>query len=339
MNESRIRGLTRRDFLAAASAWGGNALLGLPRRAGAEPPPEITKIRFVHSPAICLAPQYLAEELLRMDGFSEVEYVKIAGETATTLVSTGRADISMQDIPGIMPFLDDGKPVAILAGIHAGCYELIANERVQTVRDLKGKTIGVYALGGGDQVLVSSILAYIGMDPRKDVNWIAGAQLSDAMRFFVEGKVDAFMGFAPEPQELRAKKIGHVIIDTAQDRPWSQYFCCGVLANKDFVAKYPIATKRTLRALLKAADICAQEPERVARFLASKGYEPRYGIGLEVLKSLPYSRWRNANPEDTLRFHALRLHEVGMIKTNPSKLIAQGTDWRFLNELKKELKA
>jgi len=40
-----------------------------------------------------------------------------------------------------------------------------------------------------------------------------------------------------------------------------------------------------------------------------------------------------------VRFYTLRLHEVGMIKSNPTKLIAQGCDWRFLNELKKELKA
>jgi NitT/TauT family transport system substrate-binding protein len=90
---------------------------------------------------------------------------------------------------------------------------------------------------------------------------------------------------------------------------------------------------------LKAADICAREPERVARYLAAKGYEPRYEIGLEVLKSLPYARWRQSSPQDTLRFHALRLHEVGLIKSSPEKLIAQAADWRFLNELKKELKA
>ena len=56
------------------------------------------------------------------------------------------------------------------------------------------------------------------------------------------------------------------------------------------------------------------------------------------MKSLPYNGWRETNPEDTLRFHALRFHQVEMIKTNPSKLIAQSTNWRFLNEVKKELK-
>jgi len=147
------------------------------------------------------------------------------------------------------------------------------------------------------------------------------------------------MGFAPEPQQLRAKKIGHVIINTTQDRPWSQYFCCMVTANREFVQKYPVATKRALRAFLKAADICANEPERAAKFVVAKGYEASYDIALEVLKELPYRRWRESSPEDTLRFHALRLHEVGMIKLSPQKIIAQGTDWRFLNELKKELKA
>jgi NitT/TauT family transport system substrate-binding protein len=108
---------------------------------------------------------------------------------------------------------------------------------------------------------------------------------------------------------------------------------------REFIERNPVATKRTLRALLKAADLCANEPDRAARYLVAKGYEPRYEIALAVLKTLPYNRWRESNPEDTLRFHALRLHEVGMIKNTPQKLIAQGTDWRFLNELKKELKA
>jgi NitT/TauT family transport system substrate-binding protein len=161
----------------------------------------------------------------------------------------------------------------------------------------------------------------------------------NAMQLFVDGKSDAFLAFAPAPQELRARKIGRVIVNTTHDRPWSQYFCCLVVANREFTAKHPVATKRALRSFLKAADICAQEPERAARMLVEKGYEPRYEVALEVPKELPYRRWREHHPKDTLRFHALRLHEVDMIKSTPQRLIAQATDWRFLNELKKELKA
>ena len=65
----------------------------------------------------------------------------------------------------------------------------------------------------------------------------------------------------------------------------------------------------------------------------------RQEIALEVMKTLTYRIWRDTNPEDTLRFHALRLPEVGIVKTSPNKLIARSTDWRFLNELRRELKA
>lgn len=58
-----------------------------------------------------------------------------------------------------------------------------------------------------------------------------------------------------------------------------------------------------------------------------------------MLKGVSYRRWREANPEDTLRFYSLRLYEAGIIKTNPNRRITQTTDWRFLNELKKEFKA
>ena len=57
-----------------------------------------------------------------------------------------------------------------------------------------------------------------------------------------------------------------------------------------------------------------------------------------MLKELPWDRWRTSDPEDTVRFYSLRLHEAGLIKPSPQKIIDQGTDWRFLKELKQELK-
>jgi NitT/TauT family transport system substrate-binding protein len=56
------------------------------------------------------------------------------------------------------------------------------------------------------------------------------------------------------------------------------------------------------------------------------------------MREIRYSQWREYDPEDSVRFYALRLHEAGMIKSSPKKIIAQGADWRFFNELKRELK-
>ena len=100
-----------------------------------------------------------------------------------------------------------------------------------------------------------------------------------------------------------------------------------------------MATKRVLRAVLKSTDLCASQPERVARQLVDHGAAEGYDRILQVLRELPYDRWREYDPDDTMRYYALRLHEVGLIKSTPQKIIADGTDWRFLNELKRELKA
>jgi len=330
----------RREFLTRASALGAAGLAALYHRpAVAEAPPETTKIRFVHGPFICVAPQYLAEEFLPLEGFTDWSFLPLGTRTGLEGLAAGQADIAMWNTPELLPHLDVGKPIVVLAGVHGGCYQLFGGERVRAVRDLKGRTAAIHYFGSGDHVLLSTMLSYVGIDPRQEVNWMTGRDVRNAMDLFAEGKADAFVGYAQEPAELRLRKVGQVILDTGHDRPWSQYFCCMVVANRDFATRHPIATKRALRAILKAADICATDPERVARFLVAKQYETRYPVGLEVMQSSQYSRWREANPEDTLRFYALRLREVGMIKSTPEKLIAQGTDWRSLNELKRELKA
>jgi NitT/TauT family transport system substrate-binding protein len=104
----------------------------------------------------------------------------------------------------------------------------------------------------------------IGLDPVKEIHWVTDPSVKPIERF-VEGKIDAFLGFPPGPQDLRARHIGHVIINTAVDRPWSQYFCCLLGANPEYVRLHPVATKRVLRAILKAADLCATDPAGAAQ--------------------------------------------------------------------------
>ena len=192
-------------------------------------------------------------------------------------------------------------------------------------------------LGSSPHLFLAAIATYVGLDPAKDIDWV----LSSSVRpkeLFAEGKIDAFLGFPPEPQELRARKIGHVVVNSAVDRPWSQYFCCMLSANAGFVEKHPVDTKRVLRAILKAADLCVAEPERVARLMVDSGFAASYDYALQAMGDVPYARWREFDPEDTVRFYALRLHEAGLIRSSPKKIVADGTDWRFLNQLKRELK-
>jgi NitT/TauT family transport system substrate-binding protein len=332
--------MNRRAFVTGVTVAGAGGLVGLtPGGASAEPPPETPRIRLLQTGSICQAPQYVAEELLRAEGFTDVQYIKKDGPLAIArALTSGEADINMHFSGPLILRIDAGDPVVILAGVHPGCYELFATERVRSVKDLKGRTVGIRGLGGPEHVFLASMMAHVGLDPRKDVIWVTHSP-QESMRLLAEGKIDGFMGFPPDPQEARARKIGRVIVNSNVDRPWSQYFCCVAAANKTFVRKNPVATKRALRAILKGTDVCAARPEPTARLVVEKGYTKRYDYALQALREIPYDRWREYDPEDTVRFYALRLHEAGMIRSSPKKIIADGTDWRFLNELKKELKA
>ncbi|MGH6895109.1 MAG: ABC transporter substrate-binding protein [Geminicoccaceae bacterium] len=328
----------RRDFLASLSAAGAAGVLGTRRSFAHEGPPETTTVRLSKIPGICIAPQYIAEELLAAEGFTDVQYVDLPAAIQHAGLARGEFDFSLHFAAPLVIPLDAGEPITVLAGVHPGCFEVFGNQSVRRITDLKGKKVGVQALGSSPYVFLTSIAAYIGLDPANDIDWVTTAP-ARPMALFADGKIDAFLGLPPEPQELRSRKIGNVIVDSAIDRPWSQYFCCMLAGNTDFIHKYPVATKRVLRAILKATDLCVTEPERVARRLVDGGFTERYDYAIQTLTEIPYAQWRDYDPEDTIRFYALRLHEAGMVRSSPNKIIADGTDWRFLNELKRELKA
>jgi NitT/TauT family transport system substrate-binding protein len=306
---------------------------------GAEAPPETTTLRLTRFPSICSASYYVAaEELLTGEGFTDIEFVTaLTGARQFDGLGAGEVDITIGYGARYIVGVDAGLPTVALAGIHVGCFELFGTGDIRTVRDLQGKKIAVPEIGGPHYVFASSIATHVGLDPRRDIAWAVHPP-AEAKALLAAGAVDGFLGFPPDPQDLRAQKVGHVIVNSALDRPWSQYFCRCILANREFVRRNPVATKRALRAFLRAADVCAAEPERAARLIVEKDYTPSYEYAAQTLKELPYDKWRQYDHEDTMRFYALRLKEAGMIRSTPKQIISRGTDWRFLNELKKELK-
>jgi NitT/TauT family transport system substrate-binding protein len=326
---------TRRHFLATLSSAGAAGLVSPLQSFAEEAPPETTTIRLAKIEGICVAPQYVAEGLLKTEGFTEVEYVDVSTGRLHPEVGTDKIDISMGFVAAFIVQVDSGMPIVLLGGVHTGCYELFGTKRVKAIRDLKGKTVAVPALGSSHHVLIASMAAYVGVDPKRDINFVTHP-VEQSAQLLAEEKVDALIGFPPVPQEIRERKIGHVIVNTGLDRPWAQYFCCIVAGNREFVRRHPVATKRAVRAIMKATNFCAAEPERAARLVADKGY--RYDYSLQTMKELSYARWRDYDPEDTVRFYSLRLREAGMIKSTPGRILAQATDWRFFNELKRELK-
>jgi NitT/TauT family transport system substrate-binding protein len=256
---------TRRLFLGGAALAGTAALLPA-RRGRTEPALETTSVRLAKIPGICIAPQYVAEELLRAEGFTDVRYV-----------ANGSVDLAGAGVRGIA--------------------------------DLRGKRVG---FASSPPALLILMAVSVGLD-RKDIDWVTDPKLRP-LDLFADRKIDAFLGFPPEPQELRARHASRVIVNTALDRPWSQYFCCMLVGNREFVRKNPVAAQHVVRAILKATDLCDSEPERVDSVIVDRGFADRSDPLLQILKDNPY-KWREYNAEDTVRFYALRLQEMGLTKS------------------------
>ncbi|HEU0215916.1 MAG TPA: ABC transporter substrate-binding protein, partial [Stellaceae bacterium] len=316
---------TRRRFLATTASAGAAAILSPRRTRAAAPTLETTAVRFEKSAALCVAPQYIVEEVLRADGFTDIRYIEGSPPGVTERVANGTVDFQTNYAPNLVTAIDRGESITMLTGVMVGCYELFGNEDTRSITDLKGKTVGMQALGSIGRILVTLMAAHVGLDPAKDIHWVTDPKVKPK-DLFIDGKIDAFLGFSPEPQELRARRIGHVIVNSAVDRPWSQYLCCMLAANPEYVRNYPVATKCVVRAILKATDFCAAEPARAAQRLVDGGFTPRYDYALQTLKENAYDKWRDYDAEDTIRFYALRMHEAGFIKSTPQKIIAENTD-------------
>jgi len=347
---------SRRRFLAnvafaGAAGLGGAGVVGLGngrKSLAAEPPPETTKLRLLEQPVTCFAPQWAARELLYDEGFTDVQYMTWGRDTrafwAEKNLLSGVVDISVSFLPTALIEIDAGAPLVWLAGAHIGCIELLGGERVRSTRDLKGKTVLITSFRDYVHSFVSMFVAYVGLDPKKDINWLIVPKInfSEVGQQLANGSIDVFMAGPPWASMLRERKIGHMLVNSTTDKPWSQYFCCMIASTKEFVRRNPVATKRAVRALVKAIDLCASDPERVARLLVERNvpqfYDWHYEYILQGLKEIPYGQWREFDPEDSVRFYALWMRDVGMIQKHPQEIIDEHSDWRFLNELKRELK-
>jgi NitT/TauT family transport system substrate-binding protein len=331
----------RRDLLKALAAAGALGLTPYARNAAAQVP-ETPRVRMVKFPSICQAPVYIAEELLKAEGFTDVSYVDgapfAAGPKTYEILSEGTVDMAVQFAAPLAIAIDRGLNITVLGGVHPGCFDLFTTPAVRSIKDLKGKTVCVFGNESPQHTFLASIVASVGLDPQKDINWVfhPGAI---GKQMLADGKVDGYLGFPPDPQELRDKKVGRMLLSSTVDKPWSQYFCCMAAANRDWARKHPIAAKKVLRALLKASELCAADPDLGVKAYLAFGHKANPEYARQALREFPYSRWRELNPEETLRFYALRLREAGMVKGAPQKIIAQGTDWRILEELKREMKA
>jgi NitT/TauT family transport system substrate-binding protein len=345
---------TRRHVLQGAAglglaAAGGTVLsaCGFDTGAGgnaSEPEPdaplETTSIRLWSRPNVqCNAAQYMAERFLREEGFTDVQYPQVsAKDLIDDGPASGKLDFGIGYAAAWIPLIDKGLPVVMLGGVHIGCWQVFATGDIKSLRDFKGKTVSIISPTFTDGIFMAMTLNDVGLDIGKDVKIVNHPPAENA-RILSSGEVDAVVAFPPISKDLRVKGIGRVVLDSVTDPPWSNYYCCTAVTNREWMEKHPVATKRALRAMVKGADMVAKNPDASARFMVDRGYSENFDYTCDILKEIPYNNiWRDFDPVDSVRFYALRLKQAGLIKSTPDEILERGTDFRYLNELRRELK-
>jgi NitT/TauT family transport system substrate-binding protein len=220
---------SRRGFLAGAAAIGVTGRGARP--AAAKPPPETTRLRLLKEtgrtwgPAVRRRGPPQGRRVHRRDlrGFPRRRGVRVPrGGEGGHQPPLRRAQHHPAG-PGGSRRVPGRRARGVFRGHRHGA--------ARRLTDLKGTIADVPDLRGAEYYFFASIAAQVA---QKDITWAVNSP-SESMRLLTKGKIDALLGFPPTPPELRAKKIGHVLVNSAVDRPWSQYFCCLAMSSREFL--------------------------------------------------------------------------------------------------------
>jgi NitT/TauT family transport system substrate-binding protein len=197
---------SRRDFLAGASMAAAAAVFGGRSSLADEGPLETTTIRLSYQPIYaCVTPESISEELLRAEGFTDVRFVPLSDSNS---VAGGQIDFDLDTAAWLVSQLDAGQPITALAGVHLGCYELFVHEPLRTIRDLKGKKVGIDYLGSSGHLYLTMMVAQVGLDPNSDIEWVPNPD-SSAMERFEQGRSMRSSDFRRSPRNCApARSVG-----------------------------------------------------------------------------------------------------------------------------------
>jgi NitT/TauT family transport system substrate-binding protein len=298
------------------------------------PPPETSTVRIAH--LACDAPIMAAERYLQQEGFATIQIVGPA------TVATGRADMAMYFGPiDIAASLQEGERMVALAGLHPGCAEIWAQPGIRSLRDLRGRTIVVRAKTLSDPyAYLAVVLKHAGLDPTRDVNFVVQPD-ANPLALYLQGRNDAVYVASAGAGALRANPAnrGHIVHDMMMDDPWARLDCCIIVAAQDWYRAHPVAAKRALRAIFRAADF--QPPDRAdaVQIVTQRGLfgGPGNFDNVRFAANMVPSNWRDLDLERSVRFFGQLLTDVGLLRVSIDEMV-RVLDVRILRELRAEMR-
>lgn len=249
-----------------------------------------------------------------------MELVKVSVDILKEGIATGKID-AVQVSPGLLKPIEQGLNIKITDGVHTGCIQAVApkNSDIKSLKDLRGKTIGVDAIGGVPMVLLSVELGKLGIDPKKDVEWRAypSPQLPQALE---KGEVAAFATWDPFG-EIAVSQGSQLIFSSTHDPQYRDQFCCFVGVNGSLAEKNPEIAKAITLAIQEAGQWITQHPHEAAELSVNKKYT---GGNIDLNAKLLGDYRFKSNPSEarnSLLFYLKSMYEQKIINAEPNDLL------------------
>jgi NitT/TauT family transport system substrate-binding protein len=178
----------------------------------------------------------------------QAELIRIRSAVALPALTSGEIDYHTVVSPAVAAALR-GIPVRVVACFAPGLTTaIIARPEFKTIQDLKGKTIGLNSIGGGLESTVRMMLKHYGIDPDKDVKFLATGPIETRFAALKQGLTVATAGSTPV--DYLGKKMGYVVLARAYDL--FSYPNTGLVASVRKIKEKPDELKRVIRAGIKA---------------------------------------------------------------------------------------
>jgi NitT/TauT family transport system substrate-binding protein len=238
-----------------------------------QPGKKLPRVLLTNGGATCEAPIFMAIE----KGFFKEEGVDVETrfmdfETMKESVATDKADGVMGNLEWIKP-IEQGLNIKYVIGVHKGCIQAVApnGSKIKTVKDLKGKRIGVNAMGDFPMVLIATALSAAGLDPKKDVQFkvYPPPQLEQALD---KKEIDAFIMWDPFGQLYINKGKGYSFFSDTKTPPYSNDYCCLLVLRGKLVRKNPKVAAAVTRGVIQGAKWVSEHPDEAARIIVAKKY-------------------------------------------------------------------
>ena len=231
-----------------------------------------TELTYIYNGGNCVSAKYMADVLGYYEEYG-INAKIVQGDSTYMAVGTGQAMWGIDHIATMLVPITNDVNYTFVAGAHVGCKTIFVlnDSDIQTVEDLKGKTVAIHdGLGNSDHNIVARLLDEYGVDPNNDIE-LLNVETSATIAAMENGEVDASIFSDIWAYDMVQDGTLRPIISLTTDPAFQDEPCCVMAMNNDFLEENPVHAKYITMAVKRAGMYNRLNAEDAVNFMIEDG--------------------------------------------------------------------